>query len=127
MMKPDLAALVASVVTLMSAFIVGCGADCESTCEKAHDAGCGYMWTKREALDPSQPPRPAWDCASLCADIERKSEVTDCTSELDDYMGCLDDQRNICETGTCVSEGIRHTGCMLSYCAKHGEGLCSSL
>ncbi|WP_437722046.1 hypothetical protein [Sorangium sp. So ce861] len=41
-------------------------------------------------------------------------------SELDDYMGCLDDQLGVCETGTCGSEAIRHSTCMLSCCVEHG-------
>ncbi|WP_438029778.1 hypothetical protein [Sorangium sp. So ce233] len=82
------------------------------------------MWTRREELDPVHPPR-TWDCASLCEDMEAKSQAADCTSELDDYMGCLNDQRSVCELDPCGAEAIRHTTCVLSYCLEHREGPCS--
>jgi hypothetical protein len=124
-MKLNYASLAASAVTLMSTFTVGCEADCESTCEKAQEAGCGY--TEREDLDPNRPSRQAGDCASACENMERENEAADCMSEFDEYIGCLDDQRSVCEFDACRSESNRHMACILSYCLKHPEGPCAPL
>ncbi|WP_437658981.1 hypothetical protein [Sorangium sp. So ce1182] len=114
-MKLNLASLAASIVMLMSTFTMGCGADCESTCEKAQEEGCGHMWTKLESLDPDTPPRAVGDCSSLCEDMEAKTEAAGCTSKHDEYISCLNDQHSVCELEPCSSESIRLTVCMLPH------------
>ncbi|AUX48500.1 uncharacterized protein SOCE26_100380 [Sorangium cellulosum] len=111
-MKLNLASLAASTVAFMSTFTMGCGADCESACEKAREAGCGF--TRREVLDPNQPP-PARDCAGMCGNMEKESEAAGCTSEFDEYIGCINDQRSVCEANACSSEATRHMACMIGY------------
>ncbi|XXY53372.1 hypothetical protein WME91_19775 [Sorangium sp. So ce269] len=112
-MTLNLASLAASIVMLMSTFTMGCGADCESTCEKAREAGCA--WTRREVIHPDSPPRPVVDCSILCEDMEAKTEAAGCTSEHDEYISCLNDQHNVCELEPCSSESIRLSVCILSH------------
>jgi hypothetical protein len=123
-MRLNLASLAASVAVLMSTFSLGCGTDCESTCEKARESGCGHQWAKQEQLDPDQGQVTSGDCASLCEDIEARNEAAECVSQFDEYIGCLNDQRSVCDINSCESEVIRHSTCVVRYCLEHPGGPC---
>ncbi len=105
----------------MGTFITGCGADCESTCEKAQESGCGYLWAEIQSLDPSSTPAVA-GCAGRCGDMEARSEAASCTSEHDDYISCLNDQRSVCEVAACGPESDRYWKCLFLACAERGAG-----
>jgi hypothetical protein len=120
-MKLEITWIAACAAALASAFAVGCGADCESTCRSAEETGCGYRWRPRESLDAETLPRLE-DCASVCKYLEETSEAIGCTDEFDEYIGCLDDQRDVC-ADVCGSENRRFAMCRFASCLDH-PGVC---
>lgn len=55
-MRTSLTLLALASMTVTSTFTMGCEPDCESTCERAREEGCGHMWSIREVLTEESTP-----------------------------------------------------------------------
>jgi hypothetical protein len=82
----------------LSLFAVGCGADCESTCEDLKECDNADDETKKT------------DCAKTCED-----QAKDCEDQSDDLVSCVNDLDDICKwdpSKDCTSELTKLGECM---------------
>jgi len=99
----------------ISSILVGCGADCQSTCEDGQEDGDCF-----DQLDGDK-----IDCESYCEAVEdvAAEDNADCEDKLDEYIDCLNDSDHICDAATdeCDDEGDDLTQCIVEFCTEHSS------
>jgi hypothetical protein len=95
-----------SLIVVLAALAVGCGADCVSLCEDRKEC---------EGADRDR------DCAAWCKGIESDAEEASCEDEWDDLVACESEQDDICraDENACDSETKAYSDCRAEYCDHH--------
>jgi hypothetical protein len=91
---------------LVALFALGCGDDCESTCED-----------RKECRNADR----SVDCAEYCENLEKLHGNADCEDQYEALTQCEGEQEDICEMeeDACRSESKRYADCLAAYCVDH--------
>lgn len=62
------------------------------------------------------------DCSEVCSDFDEASEISGCTTQIDDYFYCLKINSNACFTANECSETRKeYFTCLALYCLENDD------